>query len=113
MKINRGKCGENDVRFEMLYCGICHSDIHLADNHLGGTMYPIVSGHELIGRVTEIGSKVSKFAVGDNVGVGCMVDSCMDCKYCEEGEEIYCATGSVFTYNGQKKYKGVGGNPDT
>lgn len=113
MMINRGKCGESDVRFEMLFCGICHSDIHLADNHIGGTMYPIVAGHELIGKVTEVGAKVTKFVVGDNVGVGCMVDSCRNCKYCEEGEEIYCATGSVYTYNGKKMYKGVGGNPDT
>ena len=73
----------------------------------------MVPGHELVGTVIEVGPKVTKVKVGDNVGIGCMVDSCLDCKKCKKGEEQYCAGGSVFTYNGKKMHKHVGGNPDT
>lgn len=113
LKINRHKVGDLDVKFEMLYCGICHTDIHFGENELGGSMYPMVPGHELVGKVVEVGPKVTKFKVGDNVGVGCMIDSCLECKCCKEGDENFCATGSTFTYNAEKKYKGVGGNKDT
>jgi D-arabinose 1-dehydrogenase-like Zn-dependent alcohol dehydrogenase len=85
--INRPKVGDNDVRFEMKYCGICHSDVHIARNELGGCMYPVVPGHELVGTVVEVGSKVTKVKVGDNVGVGCIVDSCLDCNMCSIGDE--------------------------
>ena len=71
----------------MLYCGICHSDCHAGKGELGGCTYPFVGGHELLGRVVEVGSKVTKFQVGDFCGVGCMVESCLNCDYCLEGEE--------------------------
>jgi len=85
--INRPKVGDWDVKFEMHYCGICHSDCHLGLNHLGGAMYPMVPGHELVGVVTEVGSKVTKVAVGDKVGVGCIIDSCLECGTCHGGDE--------------------------
>ena len=114
MWINRPTVGDFDVRFEMKFCGICHSDCHLGLNHLGGSIYPMVPGHELVGTVVEVGSKVTKVAVGDNVGVGCIIDSCLDCEYCQESEEQYCAKGgSTHTYNSLKKYGHIGGNPDT
>jgi len=72
----------------MLYSGICHTDVHLAGNDMGSTIYPIVPGHELLGVVTEVGSKVTKFKVGDYVGVGCIVDSCLDCEWCKEMNNI-------------------------
>jgi uncharacterized zinc-type alcohol dehydrogenase-like protein len=112
--INRPKVGDNDVKFEMKYCGICHSDVHLGLNHLGGSMYPIVPGHELVGTVTEVGSKVTKVKVGDNVGVGCIKDSCLKCDTCKTGDEQYCeGGGNTHTYNSMKTYGHIGGNPDT
>lgn len=87
MIINRPKVGDYDVKFELMFCGICHSDCHMGLNHLGGAIYPIVPGHELAGTVVEIGSKVSKVKVGDNVGVGCIIDSCLDCELCKRGDE--------------------------
>jgi len=87
LKINRPNVGDYDVKFEMTYCGICHTDIHFGRNHLGGSVYPLVPGHELIGRVVEVGNKVVKVKVGDNVGVGCIVDSCLDCQVCKDGDE--------------------------
>jgi len=107
MWIPRPPLNDTCVKFEMTYCGICHTDCTMA---LGGKpfhIYPMVTGHELIGRVTEIGSKVTKVKVGDNIGVGCMVDSCGDCQSCEAGhEQLCCAKGMVGTYNGDKKYDG-------
>jgi len=112
--INRPSVGDYDVRFEMKYCGICHSDCHLGHNDLGGSIYPMVPGHELIGTVTEVGSKVTKVVVGDNVGVGVIKDSCLDCDTCARGDEQYCEKGnSVHTYNSMKKYTHIGGNQDT
>ena len=113
--INRPKaCGDDDVMIDILYCGICHTDVHNALNHLGSTMYPIVPGHEIIGKVREVGSKVEKVAVGDHVGVGCISDSCMDCRACEIGDEQYCLKGkSVHTYNDKKRYTHLGGNQAT
>lgn len=87
---SRRATGEKDVRFKILYCGICHSDLHMARNELGWTTYPLVPGHEMVGTVTEVGSKVTKFAVGDTVGVGCLVGSCGSCDNCCSDLENYC-----------------------
>ena len=112
--INRPKVGDNDVKFAMKYCGICHSDCHLGLNHLGGSMYPMVPGHELVGVVTEVGSKVTKVKVGDKVGVGCIIDSCLNCGTCKGGDEQYCeGGGSTHTYNSMKTYGHIGGNQET
>ena len=108
--IARGKCGDEDVKFEMLYCGICHTDVHFAENDLGNTKFPVVPGHELIGKVVEVGSKVTNFKVGDNVGVGCIVDSCLDCSKCKENSEQYCENGMTMTYNSDRKRNRVPGN---
>lgn len=88
----------NDVAIEILYCGVCHSDLHTARNDWGMTQYPIVPGHEIIGRVIEVGSDVQKYKVGDNVAIGCLVDSCMNCDQCEHGEEQYCRNQFTATY---------------
>ena len=97
----------NDVAIEILYCGICHSDIHQARNEWGGgSLYPMVPGHEILGRVSKIGSEVTKFKVGDLVGVGCMVDSCRHCASCHEGLEQYCEEGNTGTYNAHDKKHG-------
>ncbi len=93
----------DDVAIEILYCGVCHSDIHMVENDWGSSRYPLVPGHEVIGRVTEIGKEVSKFKSGDIVGVGCMVDSCRDCPSCEKGLEQYCVE-PVWTYNGTDRF---------
>jgi len=85
--INRAKVTDYDVKFEMLYCGICHSDCHIGLNHFGNCVYPCVPGHELLGKVTEIGTKVTKVKVGDHVGVGCFVDACLECEQCKNGDE--------------------------
>lgn len=89
----------DDVVIDILYCGVCHSDLHTIRNDWGGARYPIVPGHEIIGRVLETGAAVTKFKVGDNVGVGCMVDSCRVCAACGKGWEQYCESGATFTYN--------------
>ena len=112
--INKGKVGDMHVKFEMKYCGVCHSDVHLGHNDLGGSIFPMVPGHELIGTVVEVGPKVTKVKVGDNVGVGCMIDSCLECEACKDGDEIYCLKGgSTHTYNSMKKYGHIPGNPET
>ena len=94
----------------MLYSGICHTDVHLAGNDMGSTIYPIVPGHELLGVVTEVGSKVTKFKVGDYVGVGCIVDCCLDCEWCKEGDEQYCDKGMTMTYGYPKTHGRVPGD---
>ncbi len=104
--IERRNPTEHDVQIEILYCGVCHSDIHTARDEWGGTVYPCVPGHEIVGRVTKVGSAVTKFKEGDLAAVGCMVDSCRTCNSCREGLEQFCENGSVFTYNGQDKYSG-------
>lgn len=96
----------NDVEIEIAYCGVCHSDLHQARNEWGGTVFPCVPGHEIVGKVTRVGSKVTKYQVGDTVGVGCMVDSCRTCANCEDGYEQYCDNGFVGTYNGEDKHSG-------
>lgn len=90
--------GPGDVAIEIKFCGVCHSDLHVAKNDLGGTRYPIVPGHEITGVVTAVGAEVSRFKVGDRVGVGCMVDSCRTCTSCRAGEEQYCVPGMTQTY---------------
>ncbi len=103
--LNRREPKEKDVEIEILYCGVCHSDIHTARNEWGGTMYPVVPGHEIVGTVSKIGSKVSKFKVGDTVGVGCFVDSCGHCDNCKEDLEQYCENGHSQTYNSYEQDK--------
>jgi alcohol dehydrogenase (NADP+) len=93
----------HDVQIEILFCGVCHSDLHTARNEWGGTKYPVVPGHEIVGRVSAVGDHVNKFKVGDLAGIGCMVDSCRECDYCKEGLEQYCSNGMVGTYNGKEK----------
>uniref|UniRef100_UPI003516FB1B NAD(P)-dependent alcohol dehydrogenase n=1 Tax=Brevundimonas sp. TaxID=1871086 RepID=UPI003516FB1B len=88
----------DDVAIEIKYCGVCHSDLHIAQNDLGNTRYPIVPGHEIAGIVTAVGSNVTRFKEGDRVGVGCMVDSCRTCASCQEGLEQYCVPGMTQTY---------------
>ncbi|BAT19633.1 MULTISPECIES: NAD(P)-dependent alcohol dehydrogenase [Asaia] len=102
-KFDRRDTGPDDVRIDILYCGVCHSDIHQARNEWHNTIYPCVPGHEIVGRVSEAGASVSKFKVGDLVGVGCMVDSCRECASCKEGLEQYCEVGFVGTYNGEDR----------
>jgi len=97
-------CADGDVRIEIKYAGICHSDIHQAREEWGKAIFPMVPGHEVAGHVTAVGPGVTKFKVGDKIGVGCMVDSCRSCKPCKAGEEQYCKTGMVGTYNGRYKY---------
>jgi alcohol dehydrogenase (NADP+) len=94
---------EQDVAIDIKYSGICHSDIHQARDEWGGAIFPMVPGHEIAGIVTAVGSKVTKFKVGDKVGIGCMVDSCRTCEQCKEGLEQYCAVGAVWTYNAKDK----------
>ncbi len=102
LNFERHDPGRADIRIEILYCGVCHSDIHQARNEWGGSIYPMVPGHEIVGRVSYAGSEVTKFAVGDLAGVGCIVDSCRECESCRSGEEQYCDRGlGVWTYNGR------------
>jgi len=89
----------NDVAMEILYCGVCHTDLHMARNDWGWTTYPIVPGHEIVGRVIEVGPEVTRFKAGDAVAVGCMVDSCQRCDQCRKGEEQLCREGITQTYN--------------
>jgi len=97
--IQRRAPGATDVEIDILFCGVCHSDIHQARNEWHNTVYPCVPGHEIIGRVRALGTAVSRFKVGDLVGVGCMVDSCQGCSSCQAGLEQYCLQGASFTYN--------------
>lgn len=95
--------GSKDILIEILYCGVCHSDIHQVNNDWEGSVYPLVPGHEIVGKVVRVGSAVKKFRVGDNAGVGCMVDSCGVCDPCQHGEEQYCVEGPIWTYNSTDK----------
>eukprot|EP00796_Vickermania_ingenoplastis_P006526 gene6525-4702_t len=97
--ITRRPVGDEDVSIKVAFCGVCHSDIHQARDEWGGSIFPMVPGHEIVGHVTAVGPKVTKFKVGDPVGVGCMVDSCLKCKHCQRGVEQYCAVRTSFTYN--------------
>ena len=93
IEIQRNVAGEHDVTFEVKYCGICHTDVHIANNDMMSTKYPCVPGHELAGVVTNIGPGVTKVKVGDRVGVGCIVDSCGNCPMCKQGDERFCKSG--------------------
>jgi len=104
--IERRQLRDDDVAIEIDYCGVCHTDIHYVENDWGGTVYPVVPGHEIIGRVTEVGAKVTAYKPGDTVGVGCLVDSCRDCSACHDGLEQYCLNGMVPTYNGEDLHDG-------
>ena len=101
--IKRRSPKPHDVQIDILYCGVCHSDLHTARNEWGGTMFPCVPGHEIVGKVSAVGTHVTKFKVGDVAGIGCLVDSCRECDNCKEGLEQYCSNGMVGTYNGQEK----------
>ncbi|KGQ20561.1 Alcohol dehydrogenase [Lysobacter dokdonensis DS-58] len=100
MDIVRRTPGPRDVQVEIRYCGVCHSDLHTVRSEWGGTLYPCVPGHEIVGHVSAVGGEVTKFKVGQTVGVGCLVGSCRKCASCKEGLEQYCEVGFVGTYNG-------------
>ncbi|WP_434417886.1 NAD(P)-dependent alcohol dehydrogenase [Nannocystis pusilla] len=98
--IERREPGPHDVLIDILYCGVCHSDLHQARDEWGGAIFPMVPGHEIVGRVSRVGAKVTKLAVGDLAGVGCIVDSCRECEVCRRDLEQFCEKGSAQTYNG-------------
>lgn len=106
MNIQRRALLPNDVSIEILYCGICHSDLHAAKNDWGGSTYPLVPGHEIVGKITEIGSEVRKFKIGDLAAIGCIVDSCGKCSHCHEGEEQFCESGWTVVFNSPDKISG-------
>jgi uncharacterized zinc-type alcohol dehydrogenase-like protein len=100
----RRDVGPRDVQIDIQFCGVCHSDLHQVRDEWGGSIYPMVPGHEIVGRVARVGNAVKKFKAGDLAGVGCMVDSCRECAACREGEEQYCDRGqTVLTYNARDK----------
>jgi uncharacterized zinc-type alcohol dehydrogenase-like protein len=101
MMIERRLPGAHDVQIDIAFCGVCHSDLHQARSEWGNTLYPCVPGHEIVGRVTSVGDAVSRFEVGETVGVGCMVGSCQHCAACDQGLEQYCEKGFIGTYNGR------------
>lgn len=100
----RREVGPHDVQFDILYCGVCHSDLHQVNNDWFPGIFPMVPGHEIVGRVVKVGAHVKKFKVGDLAGTGCLVDSCRTCDNCRNGLEQYCANDAVQTYNGIDKY---------
>jgi len=100
LSVERRQPGPHDVKIDILYCGVCHSDLHTARNEWHNTLYPSVPGHEIVGTVAAVGDQVTRFKPGDTVGVGCMVDSCQHCAACADGEEQYCENGFTGTYNG-------------
>lgn len=106
IEIKRRALGKNDVLLDVLYCGVCHSDIHTVRGEWGPAQYPCVPGHEIIGRVQAVGTEVTKFKVGDIGGVGCMVDSCRTCEHCEADREQNCLAGATFTYDSPDKLSG-------
>lgn len=103
LEIERREPKPHDVEIDIAYCGVCHSDVHQARNEWGQSLFPMVPGHEIVGKVTRIGSDVKKYKVGDTVGVGCFVDSCRECKPCKAHQEQYCEKGMNQTYNGVEK----------
>lgn len=103
LTIQRREPGPHDIAIEILYCGVCHSDLHQARNEWHNTVYPCVPGHEIVGRVTAVGQHVKKFKAGDLAAIGCLVDSCRTCEACQEGLEQYCPS-PVYTYNGPDKH---------
>ncbi len=105
-QIERRSPRAQDVAIDILFCGVCHSDLHQARNEWSNTKYPVVPGHEIIGRVTAVGASVNRFKLGDLVGVGCLVDSCQTCDPCRRGLQQFCATGATFTYNSEERVQG-------
>jgi uncharacterized zinc-type alcohol dehydrogenase-like protein len=109
IEFERREVGPRDVRLDVLFCGICHSDLHYVDNDWGHSQYPVVPGHEIVGRIVTVGADVVRHAVGDLVGIGCIVDSCRECEPCESGEEQACLRRATPTYGGLGR--GDGGLP--
>jgi len=107
MEFERRALRPDDVAIKITYAGICHSDLHTARNDWGGTRYPCIPGHEIVGTVTAVGNEVTRHRVGDTVAVGCMVDSCMECDQCLEGWEVFCRKGCVQTYNSADYHDGT------
>ncbi len=105
-ELERRDPGPRDVELEIAYCGICHTDIHQTRNEWGGSFYPMVPGHEIVGKVARVGAKVRRFKTGDAAGIGCMVDSCRKCANCRRGLEQHCEAGPTFTYNSPDKSGG-------
>ena len=106
LSFDRREPGANDVEIDIQYCGVCHSDLHTARSEWPGTVYPVIPGHEIVGRVSRVGSAVKGFAAGDLAAVGCMVDSCGTCADCVEGLERYCQSFPILTYNSPDKHLG-------
>ena len=106
-EIERREPGPSEVLIDILYCGVCHSDIHQARGEWGRSRFPMVPGHEIVGRVAQVGSAVDTFRIGDAVGVGCFVDSCRECAKCRAGEEQYCDQGMTSTYNSTERGSGA------
>lgn len=106
LSFERRDLGPHDVQIEILYCGVCHSDLHTVRNEWNNTVYPVVPGHEIVGRIVKIGEQVSKFQVGEPAGVGCMVDSCRTCPNCRANLQQYCDNEIIFTYNSPEKQTG-------
>lgn len=104
MNIERREITTKDVEIDILFCGVCHSDLHTVRNDWGGTIYPVVPGHEIVGRVTRVGHEVTRFKAGDLAAVGCMVDSCGTCENCKNDLEQYCENGNTLTYNSPDKH---------
>ena len=105
-RFERREPGPRDIQIEIQYCGVCHSDLHTARDEWGGTVYPVVPGHEIVGRVTQVGSEVKSFNVGDIAGVGCLVGSCRTCASCRQNLEQYCDVGFTLTYNSPDPHTG-------
>src|SRR5579872_6946481 len=106
MNIKRRATTPHDVEMDILYCGICHSDLHAVKDEWGGSKYPIVPGHEIVGKVTRVGDHVTKFKVGDLAAIGCIVDSCRECVYCKEGLEQFCEPGNTIVFGSPDKHLG-------
>jgi len=102
-QFQRREPGDYDVLIDIAYCGVCHSDIHQVRDEWGGSVFPMVPGHEIVGRVSRVGSKVTRFKIGDTAGIGCFVDSCRQCENCKKGLQQYCEKGPNFTYNSHEK----------
>lgn len=102
----RRELRDDDVLIDIRHCGVCHSDLHQVNNDWGNSHYPLIPGHEIVGRVLKVGASVTRFEPGDAVGVGCMVDACHQCTNCERGDEQFCEQGAVMTYNSQEPHIG-------
>ncbi|MEO7684642.1 MAG: alcohol dehydrogenase catalytic domain-containing protein, partial [Gemmatimonadaceae bacterium] len=105
-EIERRELRPDDIQVEILYCGVCHSDLHTVRNEWKNSVYPVVPGHEIVGRVTATGDRVTRFKTGDVAGVGVLVDSCRECGNCRKGLEQYCKVGNVGTYNSPDRISG-------